>query len=99
MRQIRELFVSGVRIPEIAETVRRSDRAVRIKLMGMGELCCYLGRDGMPWETIEDDRLLRYFSQGYNVQEIASLMGRRKLDIQKRLHFLSEEEPFEPITP
>ena len=96
MRQVRELFLSGVRIPEIAERVRRSDRAVRIKLMGMGELNGYLGRDGMAWETREDDRLLRFFSQGYNVQEIAGLMGRRKKDIQKRIQFLCEaEEPFE----
>jgi len=91
MDYVRNLFGMGVRIPEIATMAQRTERAVRLKLMGMGEINGYLCRDGQAWLPSEDDRMLRFVSQDYTVPQIATLMGRRKLDIRRRLRFLSEE--------
>lgn len=82
--QLRQRFRAGERIGDIAADLQRSPNGVRMKLMGMGEIFGYLGRDGQDWTDTEDERLCRFFSQGYDAQEIAQLLGRRKKDVKAR---------------
>lgn len=82
--ELRERFRAGERIDDIAQDLQRSPGGVRMKLIGMGEIFGFLGRDGQEWSDSEDERLCRFFSQGYDTGEIARMLGRRKEDVRKR---------------
>ena len=86
MSRIRRLFVEeGERIETIAARMQRTEKAIRLKLMAMGEINGFLGREGTPWTEPDTDRMLRFYEQGYTLDEISRFLGRRKRDVQEHL--------------
>lgn len=92
MKRLRQLFRQGLRFDEISAETGRTVKAVRMKLMGMGEICCPMARDGEPWTFDEEQRMLRLLSQGYEVGELARIIGRRKDDTKNKIVELSYSE-------
>lgn len=91
MKRIRALFVEdGVRIATIAVQMQRTEKAIRLKLMGMGEIYGFLGREGTPWSEEDRRRMIRFFEQGYPEEDIARFLGRRRKDVREHL----EDERF-----
>lgn len=86
MRRIRELFVEeGKRTYEIAIEMQRTEKAIRLKLMAMGEIYGFLGREGTPWTEEDSARMYRFYDQGYSLDEIARFLGRRKRDVKEKI--------------
>lgn len=85
MNRMRELFLDGMRIDEIARVIGRTPQGVRKKLMSMGEICCFRGREGQPWSFDEELRLQRMLGQGYSTSETARLIGRKSDEILAHL--------------
>lgn len=80
-----EMFRNGMRVEEIAGTVHRTVNAIRIKLMEAGELVKALSRRGEPWTEEEENRLGRFYSQGYSIAGCAKLLGRLRGEAADKL--------------
>lgn len=74
--QVCQLFRDGKRVEEIAGTLHRTVNAIRIKLLDAGEINQFLSRRDQPWTEQEEERLGRFYSQGYPVAACARLLGR-----------------------
>ena len=88
MRQIRTLFVDeGKRIADIALCMQRTEKAIRLKLMAMGEIHGFLAREGTQWNENDIERMVRFYEQDYSLEEISRFLGRRKRDVKDHLEF------------
>lgn len=95
--RVRQLFLNGMRVNEIAATVHRTVNAIRLKLIELGETYKALSRRGEPWTEEDIERLGRFHSQGYPSSGCAKLLGRLRAETEDKLVEIGLLSPQEKV--